>query len=473
MIRLVISGIEMPLLTTPILKLSLSRSLVSAVDSAKITVTNPPVSVLPLAEREAYIYDGTSIVFGGIIRSAPISRPNPQVVTYNIQIDSWEAILNRKIHAGVFSGSVKDNVTSILSDTGILGFINSIDSSLITGKIMIEGTVLDILTEFAAVNKALFYVTPLKEIVMRRDPVDSGIIYNTNTASSFKDTVFNPTSTQLVSVVKVRSARILSQTRVTDAVLIADGVSDIYHINYQYQGITVETSPDGYTWSLLKSGVEYIDNDAECDVLYNFQSFYLRFPTLPYEGIHIRVSGHAYYDFFTDFRDEDVISYLATLTGGDGIYEYLATANEVEGLKSGQDVLNYCRKIIEDRKNVKISGKLIKETSSSLSDPIGKTILVNHSGYNINNSRFIISKYTCSYSRPMWIYTFHLDTALFGIEYVLSTLLKKKSSITNTEALSMARSYTEVIGIEESVQSNIYPMQTFNFDNQFGHASFG
>lgn len=472
MLRLIVSGVEMPLLSSPIKFKSLSRSLVASVDSCKIDVINPPVSVLPMEEKEAYVYDDSTLVFGGKIRTTPKTRIVPQMMQYSLTIDSWESELDRYHYAGVFSGSVKDNVDTILSGTGLSGYQNCIDPELIVGKLVLEASVLSILTEFAALNKAIFFITPDRKITMQRYPVSSSIEYNVANARHYKDSSFSPSSTQLVSVIKVRNARILSQTRVTDMIQVADGTSDIYHINYQYQDLRAETSPDGISWTELSVGIEYIDNDTEYDVMYSFQSYYLRFPVIPSSGTQIRVSGFAYYDFFTDYRDEDTIATLAALTGGDGIYEYLTTASEVDGLKSGMDVINYCRKIIQDRKNIKISGKLVIEQRYPIPDPIGQTVRVSHPDYGISDSNFIISKYTCRYTRPMWEYTISLDTALFGLEYILASLMKKRASRNESDTLSLARSHSEVISLIEDHHYSLFSAtETFNFDDNFGHSN--
>ncbi len=482
MIRLIIAGIEISPISSPFSNISFSRSLAAAVDTARLTIVDPPDAALPLSEKEAYIYNDSRCLFGGIVRAPKIRPMTPALsspLEYELRVDSWEAALARRYASGAWSGAIADAVVAILADTGLAaaGFTAEIDPELKIGKVVLEATVLDIFSELARLNQAVLTISPEKVIAIRRDPPASPLQFDASAPpatalGTWKSHAFTPDSAALTSVVKIRNAKIISQNIIADPPQLADGVTDVFHVNHQFSGIVVETSPDGASWTEIDVGVEFIDADADFDALYNFNSYYVRFTAPPTSGTHIRAKGRAYYDFFFDYRDEAAVEQLAALTATDGVFEYMPSAADLSGLHSGQDVVNFCRTLIEDRKNVKINGKLVLETTSPPPDPIGQTIRVTDAAVAFQNRDFLVTRYACRFSRPLWVYELSLDAAVFGIEKIVADILRKRGTADGTDTLPLSRAYEEPIVISESCARNLFPIAAnLVFDGEFGHTA--
>jgi hypothetical protein len=456
--------------TASIANLSISRAISSRSDNASMTLANIPPQWFPLEEKKCEIFYSGNLLFQGVIRETDIFHEAPNKMIYKILADSSRVLLARKIVSGSFSGTIKPIIQNILQNK-TPDFSIVCPDDLQVSKINIETDILDLIQIFSNANSAFYYLSPSNTIYIVQTPHPAPLSFSTNDPfwTNFR---FSPSSANLISVIKIRDCQILSNSVVYDQIITADGLTDVFSINYKFSQIQIELLVND-TWVPQKVGAEFIHNFPGFQVLYDFQSYHIRFENHLPQGTKIRISGFPYYSLSRDFSDIQTIERLKTLTGGDGIYEYIPKKEALKGLNSYQDVFNFAKNLLNKNSKIPISGVLKCVCSSPLPELLGKKINVTYPLLNLSKHSFLISNVKMTIQNRMFFYEISVDSNSCGIDVFLADLVKEKNTLFSDSIIPTTMSPQNSVSIASSFDTfQISKNQKLKFSSTPFPASF-
>jgi len=118
------------------------------------------------------------------------------------------------------------------------------------------------------------------------------------------------------------------------------------------------------------------------------------------------------------------------------------------------------------------NGKLVLETNSPPPDPIGQTIRISDASVSLESQPLLITRYSCRFSRPQWVYELSLDGAVFSLEKIVAYILRKRGTVDRSGTLPLSRADEEPIVISEACAWNLFPLtENLIFDGVFGHTT--
>jgi len=453
------------------------RTLKRNIDKATLEITNIPLSFFPLEEKELILKDDkNNILWGGIIK-----RIEPERITtkgdfnYNIIAHSWEDKLKRKYFAGTLTGYLSSVVPDLFSGTICdSGFSFNVDPQLKIKKISTEENVLELLESFANTTDSIFYITPEREVNFIKEFEESNIIIDDKNSNQYKDYSFEPDTTQLATVIKLRNCEVLSNARIEDNIHITDGITNTFNLSYKLSDVSgfIQSGGSG-DWYPQSIGIENL-NSSGFDFYYNFNAKYMRCDTPPVSGNSVKFTGYYYYPFFTDYEDKVSIDNMISLLGSgntDGKFEYLTDQKEVSQFKSAQDAIEYCKKLINEKSNVQIDGKIEIEQTEPVSNVLGKTCTVTQSHQGLINQKFLITKIRCQIKNKIYQYTLETTSFLHGIGDIIGKLFKKTgTSLDDNDTIPLSVSVADNIEITENLNTSLENSYLI-FGGEFGNTS--
>lgn len=180
-------------------------------------------------------------------------------------------------------------------------------------------------------------------------------------------------------------------------------------------------------------GVDFLDNDTDFDVLWNYNETYLKFTTAPAAGTNnIQATGNPLYPILVQVEDAPSIAQY-------GLQEFSKTDKTIKSKKEAKDFA-----IAE----LQAYSQKISESSFSTYTPglrSGQTITVNSTARNINED-FLIQRVSFSMvSQQTGIYNVELATlkAVTLVDFLINQL-REKGSISEDKENAVLEKFTNV-----------------------------
>lgn len=464
-----ISGVGIP-------KVKFARALNKYTDKANVHITNLGTTFFPLEEKELKITDDSdNVLWGGIIKRVEPKQLTRSGWEYRITACSWEEKLRRVYDADIYQGNV-DTLVSGMLDNVIYdsGFSYNINPDLYVQKMVMENTVLDVFDNFANSTNSVFWVKPDKEINFQKTFTDNTeISISDGRNSGIKSFSFKPDTTQIATTVKLRNCEVLSTTRDSET-KDCDGVNTVFPVGQKFSSTSgfVQSGGAG-PWYPLSIGVENLHLSGY-DLYYNYNDNYFRSDSAFPNGDILKFEGYYYYPFFHNHTDYNARETLKTIIGEeftDGNFEYITSYDEVRHIKSARDAVEYCNKIINEKKAARIDGNIKIDSQSELSDPLGTKIAVTQTHQGLTNQKFLVTKFSVDFD-GIYHYNLEVGSFLFGLEDILEKLLRKTGKeLDEDETIPLAPSVSDTLEITETVTGNM-ESGYLKYGGSFGQTMF-
>lgn len=454
----------------------LIKTINKKVDIYNIDVLNLEEQFIESVEKEIYIYDNNeNIVVGGLIKEIKPVKIVRSAINYTIQIHSWQArllVYARDVFTGNLDVLVPQLFNNFIDDTG---FTFEIENDLYINNISLERTVRDILDRFAVLTGSIWTITSDKRVIfLKNDLQSSNLILNDNTFQ--KSLTITKDTKQLTTIVLFRDCELTSSQVVEDYIKEGNNEQVVWLTTYKFKNIRVFTkkvapnpNPDP-DWIQRTVGVDYLNDESEFDFMYSFNEKSLRtssHTTILEENEFLKVDGYIVYNFFMNYEDQDAIATYATMfPGSGGKFEYMTTSDEVEHIDSAKDAWNFCRELVLDRKNIKISGNadielLSKFNNVDFPNLIGKTVNITSEESMIDNLDSLVTKIEITFNHNLWFYKIYFNSFLFGLDDIIEKLLLKSGKSRDSDVIPLSPSVSEIITLTDTTEEDLYPLNTY------------
>ncbi len=314
-------------------------------DSAIFEMYDP--TNVPVAGQDVLIYvdDTSQVIFGGVILSVTQRKIAPGSWQYALNCGGYIHYFNRRLVTEHYINAdfVFDITVSNIIDDIITNYTDPA-MGFTTNNVTYNSQIIDIwfnyrypsdcLTEMADMFDCVWYIDEDKDIHFHtkygggEDPAP----YTLNDAfllSQADD--FNIVSdiTQVRNRIFVQGGYILSDSQTVN--YIGDGASRIWNLPYKPHNISLTVGGAGKTL-----GQENIDAAGSKEYFYNYYEKTLFADTgegTPGDGVAIVVTMKFEYPLLVRVEDADSQTYIGSIEGGDGIYEYIIKDMSGLGLK--------------------------------------------------------------------------------------------------------------------------------------------
>jgi hypothetical protein len=291
----------------------------------------------PVVGREVIILDGATRVFGGIISQIAEAAVAWNIIEYTINCIDYTRLLDQHLVAESYENkTITEIITSLIADwlpTGIT--MTQVDSSFMVKFIQFNyEPATKCINQLADLVGANWYIDYNKDIYFKlpaASPAPTDITDSNGTYSKGSLVVRRDTS-QLRNSIVVRGGEYLG-TEFTASVR-ADGTQTVFNLPYRYQSLKATL-----TGHKLKVGLDYLDNEDDYDVLYNYSEKILRFKEADRPRLNSTLSfgGKPYLPVIVKMKDQNLINAIFSAEAqGDGEYEYLVidkSINSKEGAR--------------------------------------------------------------------------------------------------------------------------------------------
>ena len=267
--------------------LEVEDNLTSQVDVCQFTVTHYRVSDwTPAVGSEIVVYDGTTKAFGGYIVNIESIIEGAGVITYKVTAKDYTYLMDGKI---VFKEYTNVTVESIIADI-VSTFL---PAGFTTTHVSTTGvTVTYIIFNYEQPSKCLqaladligydWYVDSSKDIHFFDRQVGETAAFNlidTDGNYLFNTLQIKEDNTQLRNVIYVRGGEYAGDSR-SDKVGTGDGTTTAFPLPYRYNATPTVTA-GGVSKTV---GVDFLDNPASFDSLWNYQEKVIKFTVAPASG---------------------------------------------------------------------------------------------------------------------------------------------------------------------------------------------
>jgi len=239
----------------------------------------------PVVDSEIIVYDGADKIFGGIIVKVQETIEG-KLLNYDVQCIDYTYLLDRKLVFDTYDDHlVEDIVAHIIADYAPTFTGNHVEATGITLEYILFNykKPSDCLKELAELIGYDYYIDYNKDIhffskaVGETTPFD---LTDTNGNYVFNSLEIVDDTKQLKNIVYVRGGEYVGDSR-TDKVGAGDNVTKIFKLPYRYDVMPTVTVGGG---APLNVGVDFLDDPATHDCLWNYQEKVLRFATAPVTG---------------------------------------------------------------------------------------------------------------------------------------------------------------------------------------------
>lgn len=246
-----------------------------------------------LGDEVVVTRDGTTI-FGGIIVRITENVRATKILEYTVECNDYSQYLKRQLVTERYEGqTVQQIIDALVTDYTTEGFT----TTNVTGALTIESisfnrlNVADCLQKLADAISYVWYVDYDKDIhFMPKNTEEGAAITDTSQNYIYDSLEIVEDLTQVRNVVLVQGGERVSDTQRTEE-FDGDGVRDIFRLANKFSSLpTVSVGGVGQT-----VGVEFLDDDASFDCMWNFNEKYIRFTAgnIPTSGTrNVDVTGY-------------------------------------------------------------------------------------------------------------------------------------------------------------------------------------
>lgn len=344
----------------------------------------------PTINEEVVVTKGGATIFGGVIIRISESLQSAQTLEYLVQCTDYGQLLKRELVTERYEDtSVADIISDLVATYTTGGFTTTnVSGALVIGSIAFNRiNVADALQKLADAISYVWYVDYDKDIHFFPKNTEVGpSLTDTSGNYIYKSLALEEDLSQIRNVILVQGGERKSDTSRTE-LFSGDGTRTQFALVNKYASLpTVSVGGVGQT-----VGVEFLDDDASFDCMWNFNEKYIRFTAghTPASGTNnVSVSGIYLYPIVVSVpnnasiaefgrwefaitdnsiksQDEAVQRAIAELKAYQGkIYEGSFRTYE-DGFRSGQ-VVNISS--AQRSKNISV---LIQSVTGRMRDPLG------------------------------------------------------------------------------------------------------
>lgn len=287
--------------------LSVSQNLTNEVDTAQFSIRKyGSRTYTPTINEEVKIFDGTTQIFGGLIRRFNESIETSNKVVYNIQCSDYSSMMDKLLVARVYENlSVKDIITAMLADYAVDFNANNVLCELEIDKIVFNQVpVSQCISRLAKLVKYEWYVDENKSInfFQINDKVAPFGLTDDGGKYVYSSLTRGSDGTQIVNRVKVRGGE-YNGSLYTDSITVSGSDTKSFILPYKFANLAISVNDVSKV-----VGIDNIDDFTSKDVLYNFEEKTFRFNTALSAGDIIEFSGNPKVRVFAVAEDLESIA---------------------------------------------------------------------------------------------------------------------------------------------------------------------
>lgn len=247
---------------------------------------------VPAIDDEVVIYDGAVKVFGGYIASfEETTISNAEGILYAIQCSDYGSKLSGiLVSKSYINQTIAQIIADLYSEYAPSGFTaNNVIGSFTIGKIIFNEVYFsDALKQLAEIVKYEWYVDEDKDLHFFPKLTNAAPFDLTDTSGNYvMETLRRKVDgTQTVNQVKVRGGESEGSTY-TDNITISGSNTKSIKLPYKFSNLVIKINGVAKT-----VGVDYLDDPASYDCLYNFQESTVKFPSNLASGALLYFSGN-------------------------------------------------------------------------------------------------------------------------------------------------------------------------------------
>jgi len=412
-------------------------------------------TVTPIVGQEVIILDNGTRIFAGVIVKYDVVSDDNSELLYNVTCNDFTRTLDRFLINDSFQNqTVNEIIDFILTDKGLydLGFT----MNNVIGDVEIESSVFryeqfsDVLAQLADKIGYDWYIDYNKDIHFfpKNETAVSFDIEDTTGSYLTGSLVVRRDNSQVKNIVIVRGGEYLGNTFTAE--VEANGTDFIYPLGYKYKDLTVTLTGES-----LSVGLDYINDENDFDVLWNFQEKILRWKELdkPSDGADIRVGGRPFLPVIVKVRDQNSIDTISAAEGSNGEYEYVIIDKTINTRAGARE---RARAELDSYKATLVEAEFATYNSGLIA---GQNIRLNSTLYGIDDT-YVINKvvYRMRTEDTFQYKVSLISTRTFGIiDYLRETLLREKKQIVvnDDEVLDVIEAADENMNVADIVTASI------------------
>lgn len=267
------------------------RAITSQVDTAFFSITKTPSQTYkPTILDDVKIYEDSTVIFAGTIIEIDETIEGADVETINCICKDYSYDMDRTLVAATYESMTVNDIIDDINTNFLTGFtIANVDCPLLVNYIAFAYEYPSkCLQQLAELFSYDWYVDENKDIHFFSKSATPAPFDLTDTSDNYyyNTLVLKKDLKSLRNVIIVRGGEYEGLT--SSETVIADGTALIYKQGLRYSNVTVTVNGSGKT-----VGVDFIDDAASFDCLYNFQEKFVRFKTAtkPSNGQTVVIGG--------------------------------------------------------------------------------------------------------------------------------------------------------------------------------------
>lgn len=298
--------------------LTFSQSRKSRETSVTFAMKKKEGRTIPALGDEVLVTEDSENIFRGIITERDEAIIEGLLVGYRFRCKDTTYEFDRKLVAKAFVDTDSNQVVEFIVGNYTTGYTFDISGAAIeieTIRFNYEqpSRCLDILAENIGYE---WYIDPDRVVHFfpKGEETAPFGLEESNDKAHYESITFDRNIIELKNAVYVRGGFYLDEILEADAVdkYEADGEQRAFPLMYRYKQIQVKVND--VTQAV---GIDFIDDEGDFDVLYNYQQKSIRFPeaTKPAAGILVEVFGNAEVPLIVRVQDNDSIAAYGLLEG--------------------------------------------------------------------------------------------------------------------------------------------------------------
>jgi len=403
----------------------------------------------PVVGDEIQVMDDTTKIFAGVVIQVEEAIEG-RLIGYQVSCKDWSQYLDRSLVVERYENLTVNQIIADINTNYLSGFtVVNVNCSITVKSIAFNrlpvSKCLQLLAE--QVNYS-WYVDYNKDIHFFSKNSESAPFSLSDTAGNylFSSLRIKDDLSQLRNRIFVRGGEIKGSSRSEN--FTGDTVKKTFALANKFSNVPTVT-----VGGVVKTvGIDYLDQDASFDCLWNFNEKYIRFVNAPASSA-IVVTGTPLIPLIVQLQDE------ASIAKYGGIYEFSVIDKTI---KTTEEARQYAISQLEAYAN-KISEGSFETYESGLRS--GQIITVQSDIRGISDS-FLIQRVTLNMRTPtegLWSVELATLRTMGIIEFLQNLLLDQNAQITIAENEVLEKSYldSQTVGVTEEI-TRITPYQ----DNQ-------
>lgn len=390
----------------------------------------------------------TTTVYKGLILSVRKVTDGHAIVRYEVDCVDNSFYLNRVLVAETYTSTTID---AIIDDI-ITNYAPTFTTTNVTAPVAVETitfnrvSVTEALQKLAKLSNYSWYVDYTNDIHFFAKNTEPAPFNITDTSLNYiyDSLEIAEDISQLRNRVFVRGGEAEGDPR--DEFFNGDGTKKFFKLSNKFASLpTVTVSAVGKT-----VGVDFLDDEASFDALWNFNETYLKFTTAPASGTNnIQVTGIPLYDILVQVEDT---ASIATY----GVSEFARTDTTISSKQEAKDFA-----VAElEAYGAKISEGSFETYTAGLRS--GQVININSTQRGVNED-FLIQRVSFSMvSKNLGLYRVELATlkTITLIDFLINQLRQSGEQIRDTENILLQKfsQFTETISVSE-----VFTAQSLNY----------